>query len=456
MKNSLPIQTTKFCTLLVFNLFAVLVLPLQANTSQQTTNLAWADLPKAVQTWLNGSTDAGNLGSAVYSVFLNDLFPGGEGKVIYDIEFPDNRFIALDDAGNHLFTSLANVQDQPINQQDAPQPIQDWIAQNASGDVTDIFKIDGESGGNASFIYEVHLTNSRVALFDAAGQFLNASTDPWQGESDGGDVPIAFGDMPAEVQGFFNNSSFSSDIPTAQFFIIQNHPDLAPQGTDVYEMEPDGGASLIGVAPDGTHLYSMQFANQVQLTGDDIPQPISDWIQEFFPGATSPDVWEIPSPSGANQKVYEVDVYQNDDDSPWGIFGQNANLLVANYGGQPAPVNLSPVVANVTAMQIPGTKQMQIFYDLQVADNHPCTISVKWSTDNGVTYPLTATAVTGAAGPGIVSGQALEVLWDMEIDWNHQFTQTGRIKITASREALPVGGSGNVSNTGGTSGTGAD
>ena len=456
MINPTPnLMSSRFFVALVVISLLPLSVP-KADASQQTTNLAWGDLPPAVQTWLNDSPYAGNLGSAVYSVYLNDLFPGGGGKVIYDIELSDNTFIALDDAGNHLFTAPANAQEQPVNEQDAPQPIKDWVSQNASGQVTEVLKIDGESGGNATFIYEVRLTNSRVALFDAAGQFLNASTDPWQGQGDGGDVPIAFNDMPAAVQGFFSNSSFSGDIPTAQFFIIENHPDLAPQGTDVYEMEPAGGASLIGVAPDGTHLYSMQFANELKLTGDNIPQPISDWIQEFFPGATTPDVWEIPSPSGANQKVYEVDVYQKDDDSPWGIFGQNANLLVANYGGQPAPVNLSPVVANVTAMQIPGTKQMQIFYDLQVADKHPCTVSVKWSTDNGTTYPLTATAVTGAAGPGIVSGQAQEILWDMEIDWNHQFTQTGRIKITASRDAIPTGTSGDTSDTGGSSGTVGD
>ena len=115
--------------------------------------------------------------------------------------------------------------------------------------------------------------------------------------------------------------------------------------------------------------------------------------------------------------------------------------------------NLTPVVSNVTATQIEGTKHMEIFYDLAVADNHPCTITVKWSTDNGATYALTATALTGAAGPGILPSVGKQITWDMEVDWDNQFTQTGRIKVIASREVI-VSGTGDTSNTGDSSNTG--
>lgn len=101
-----------------------------------------------------------------------------------------------------------------------------------------------------------------------------------------------------------------------------------------------------------------------------------------------------------------------------------------------SPNPLSPVVSNVTAGQVAGTKLMEIFFDLAVEDNHTCNITVKWSTDNGATYPLTATAVAGRAGPGIAPGNGHKITWDMEIDWNHQFTQTGRIKVIASRDPI--------------------
>ena len=76
---------------------------------------------------------------------------------------------------------------------------------------------------------------------------------------------------------------------------------------------------------------------------------------------------------------------------------------------------------------------MEIFYDLKVSDNRDCVVTVKWSTDNGNSFPLTATALVGAAGPGVVPGDGLKVTWDMGVDWNNQFTQSGRIKIIASR-----------------------
>jgi|GEM_PF-3048257 len=115
--------------------------------------------------------------------------------------------------------------------------------------------------------------------------------------------------------------------------------------------------------------------------------------------------------------------------------------------------NRTPVVENVTAGQVAGTKTMEIFYDLKVSDGHPCTVTVKWSTDNGDTYPLTATAVVGDAGPGVEPGPGLSVTWDMGVDWNDKFTQEGRIKVIASRiphDYVPGGGS----ETGGHSETG--
>jgi hypothetical protein len=115
--------------------------------------------------------------------------------------------------------------------------------------------------------------------------------------------------------------------------------------------------------------------------------------------------------------------------------------------------NRTPVVENVTAGQVAGTKTMEIFYDLKVSDGHPCTVTVKWSTDNGESYPLTATSIVGAAGPGVDPGAGLSVTWDMGVDWNDKFTQEGRIKVIASRiphDYNPGGGS----ETGGHSETG--
>ncbi len=106
--------------------------------------------------------------------------------------------------------------------------------------------------------------------------------------------------------------------------------------------------------------------------------------------------------------------------------------------------NRTPVVKNVTAAQVEGTKILQIFYDLRVSDGHPCVVTVKWSTDSGKTFPLTATSLVGEAGPGIDPGDGLAITWDMGRDWDNKFTDSGRIQIIASRiphDYVPGGGS---------------
>ena len=75
---------------------------------------------------------------------------------------------------------------------------------------------------------------------------------------------------------------------------------------------------------------------------------------------------------------------------------------------------------------------LRITYDLKVTDNFPCSVTIRWSTDNGASFPLTATAVTGAVGPG-VQGNDLEVIWDMAVDWDNKFTDQGQVEVIASR-----------------------
>ena len=104
---------------------------------------------------------------------------------------------------------------------------------------------------------------------------------------------------------------------------------------------------------------------------------------------------------------------------------------------RPLEGNRTPVVDNVQARQIKGTKLLRITYDLRVVDNFPCNITIRWSTDNGDTFPLTATAVTGAVGPGVKQGKNLEVIWDMAVDWDNKFTDEGQVEIIASRIPTP-------------------
>ena len=95
----------------------------------------------------------------------------------------------------------------------------------------------------------------------------------------------------------------------------------------------------------------------------------------------------------------------------------------------------TPDVSNVIASQIVGTKLLRINYDLSVSDGRPCTVTIRWSTDNGETFDTTATAVTGAVGPGVAPGEKLEAIWDMGVDWNNKYTEDGCVEVIANRIA---------------------
>jgi hypothetical protein len=95
--------------------------------------------------------------------------------------------------------------------------------------------------------------------------------------------------------------------------------------------------------------------------------------------------------------------------------------------------NRTPDVSNVTAAQLIGTKLLRINYDLSVSDGRACTVTIRWSTDNGENFDLTATAVTGDVGPGVAPGKDLEATWDMGVDWDNKYTEDGRIEVIASR-----------------------
>jgi len=89
-----------------------------------------------------------------------------------------------------------------------------------------------------------------------------------------------------------------------------------------------------------------------------------------------------------------------------------------------------PVASNVTVAQRPGTKLVDIGYDL--AADGDVDISVTISADGGTTWTLPATSLTGAMGTGVVAGTGKVIVWDGGADWPWGHTAQGRVQITAS------------------------
>ena len=108
-----------------------------------------------------------------------------------------------------------------------------------------------------------------------------------------------------------------------------------------------------------------------------------------------------------------------------------SKILLAFFFYQSASLVLtaSSAVSNLTYSQRIGTKLVDIRYDLTLDAGQTAKVEFSFSHDDGVTFPVTCTSVTGDAGPTVSGGLAKTVVWDAEVDWNQQFTDRGCIKI---------------------------
>ena len=96
-----------------------------------------------------------------------------------------------------------------------------------------------------------------------------------------------------------------------------------------------------------------------------------------------------------------------------------------------------PVVSNVSASQMPGTKFVNIYYNLADADGDLQTIEVRVSSDGGLTYSVPATSLTGHVGSGVATGTGKHVLWDAGTDFGGNFIERCKVRITATDGNLP-------------------
>jgi formylglycine-generating enzyme required for sulfatase activity len=99
-----------------------------------------------------------------------------------------------------------------------------------------------------------------------------------------------------------------------------------------------------------------------------------------------------------------------------------------------------PAVSNVRASQRPGTKLVDIYYDLADPDSSTLSVSVAVSTNGGSSYTLPASSFSGTGfGPGVTRGSNKKITWDAGADWNGQLSANVRFRVTASDSSTPSG-----------------
>jgi formylglycine-generating enzyme required for sulfatase activity len=93
------------------------------------------------------------------------------------------------------------------------------------------------------------------------------------------------------------------------------------------------------------------------------------------------------------------------------------SVLVCLFASTIAWANTPPEVTNVYAGQRPGTRFVDITYDLFDADGDPMTVKVYLSIDGGATFPVECLTLTGDMGAGVISGTGLQIIWDAGLDY---------------------------------------
>lgn len=77
----------------------------------------------------------------------------------------------------------------------------------------------------------------------------------------------------------------------------------------------------------------------------------------------------------------------------------------------------APVVSNVIAQQIPGTGNVRVTYDVSDADGDSVTVSVIFSSNNGVTYDMLPRTISGDVSKRIAPGTGKVVTWAASADF---------------------------------------
>ena len=89
-----------------------------------------------------------------------------------------------------------------------------------------------------------------------------------------------------------------------------------------------------------------------------------------------------------------------------------------------------PVVSNLTAAQRPGTKLVDIRYDV-AADTSTVKVTLEISSDGGTTWSVPVTSATGAVGNGVTIGAGKTITWNAGVEWNGKFTPQTRFRVVA-------------------------
>ncbi|MBI2475072.1 exo-alpha-sialidase [Candidatus Uhrbacteria bacterium] len=126
---------------------------------------------------------------------------------------------------------------------------------------------------------------------------------------------------------------------------------------------------------------------------------------------------------GQYQTDMKVRVRATDSFSNQGDFSESPAFAVETA---------NPVVSNLSAVQMAGTSDVAVFYDLSDDTSTDLTVVFDISDDNGSTWTVVDTSVTGDIGSGQTTGINKSFIWDAGTDFAEQYQTDMKVRARAT------------------------
>lgn len=135
------------------------------------------------------------------------------------------------------------------------------------------------------------------------------------------------------------------------------------------------------------------------------------------------------------ESIFRHMTIRNPSNAGYHAIARSLLTTIAMLGAFATALAADPVVSNITAVRRPGTTLVDISYDL-TADTPAVKIILWISSDDGKTFSVPATTLSGAVGQNVPVGTGRVITWNAGTDWLGNYSTAMRFGVTAD-DGLP-------------------
>ncbi len=99
---------------------------------------------------------------------------------------------------------------------------------------------------------------------------------------------------------------------------------------------------------------------------------------------------------------------------------------------------MAQLASNVTATRRPGTKVVDITYDLAAPSVGSAVVTLEVSSDGGATWTVPVASATGAVGGSVTPGTGKAIVWNAGADWPQSYSTQMQFRVVAD-DLVPQG-----------------